>query len=703
MKQDARKIKVAILGGGGGAMAAAFELSETQALRDAYEITVYQQGWRLGGKGASGRNGKMGQRIEEHGLHMMMGFYENAFDLIRRCYAEWDTDADNPFQTWTDAFRPQNQVTLQQKSNADGHENWETWNIPTPPFPGVPGDGKSISLADLVRAMLKWLIDQHKRGKRTRGSKHRRKALTDIHKIFGSHGAGDQTDEDLGSVRRRIEACDGKLKAPLTSETKLGDELHRIAIILELGWAVLRGLISDVIPHGKTGFRQIDDLDFRAWLSKHGAPDDVTHSAPVRALYDLGFAYDGGDISKPSASAGVALYVMLNIMFRSKGAVLYKMNAGMGDTLFTPLYEVLLQRGVKFEFFRRVENLGLSEDGNLIETIVLNQQVTVKPGASNPLSPYDPIVKVPVMDRTRQLPCWPSEPKWELIEDGRAIATQLKEKGLTLENCWCDQTVGTETLKLGSAFDHVVLGISVAALRTICPQLMAAHEPFRKMVEQTGTVQTQAVQLWMNADLTGLGWKDGTTVMTGYAPSLGSWADMSQLLAMEDWPTNMQPGSVEYFCGTLADAATQNCLSIDADANVSPPVCAENIVRSGAIEWLDNWIGHVWPNTIQSNGSKFDWSKVYDPHHGAGVDRFGSQYLRANIDPSERYVLSLPGTIKYRLDAGESGFSNLFLAGDWIKTRMNSGCFEGAVGGGMRAARAISGFPKTIFGDDEFA
>jgi uncharacterized protein with NAD-binding domain and iron-sulfur cluster len=42
-------------------------------LRVQYDVTIYQRGWRLGGKDASGRNREYGQRIEEHGLHMWMG------------------------------------------------------------------------------------------------------------------------------------------------------------------------------------------------------------------------------------------------------------------------------------------------------------------------------------------------------------------------------------------------------------------------------------------------------------------------------------------------------------------------------------------------------------------------------------------------------------------------------------------------------
>jgi len=65
-----------------------------------YEVTVYQQGWRLGGKGASGRG--IAGRIEEHGLHIWMGWYENAFRQMRDCYTELTGDRD----AWQGAFAP---------------------------------------------------------------------------------------------------------------------------------------------------------------------------------------------------------------------------------------------------------------------------------------------------------------------------------------------------------------------------------------------------------------------------------------------------------------------------------------------------------------------------------------------------------------------------------------------------------------------
>src|SRR5262249_43921951 len=80
--------KIAVLGGGIGALAAVWNITNEPGWHEKYAITVYQVGWRLGGKCASGRNREIAARIEEHGLHIFLGFYENAFRLVRQCYAE---------------------------------------------------------------------------------------------------------------------------------------------------------------------------------------------------------------------------------------------------------------------------------------------------------------------------------------------------------------------------------------------------------------------------------------------------------------------------------------------------------------------------------------------------------------------------------------------------------------------------------------
>ena len=80
------KTRVAVLGSGPAAMAAVWGLLQS-AKAEQYEISIYQLGWRIGGKCATGRNAALGSRAEEHGLHIWSGMYENGFQMIRGVYA----------------------------------------------------------------------------------------------------------------------------------------------------------------------------------------------------------------------------------------------------------------------------------------------------------------------------------------------------------------------------------------------------------------------------------------------------------------------------------------------------------------------------------------------------------------------------------------------------------------------------------------
>src|SRR3569623_2136273 len=199
-------------------------------------------------------------------------------------------------------------------------------------------------------------------------------------------------------------------------------------------------MIEDGVVKPPYDYFKLDSLDFRAWLSKYGAKTVSVNSAYITGMHDLGFSLEG------QVGAGTALNGILRMCWTYKGAVMWKMQAGMGDTIFGPLYLVLKARGVKIEFFSRVDNLGLTPDGNSVATISIGQQVTLKTGE------YDPLV--PVND----LLCWPSEPRYDQLVQGEA----LKKSGEDLEDWWTAwPDAGTRVLKAGGDFDRVVLGCSV--------------------------------------------------------------------------------------------------------------------------------------------------------------------------------------------------------------------------------------------------
>ena len=114
-------------------------------------------------------------------------------------------------------------------------------------------------------------------------------------------------------------------------------------------------------------------------------------------------------------------------------------------------------------------------------------------------------------------------------------------------------------------------------------------------------------------------------------------------------------------------------------------------MREEAIAFMDGDLVDVWPMARDVDSGGFRWDTLVGPDDEVGAERFDNQYWRANVDPSDRYVLSLPGSERYRLRPDESGFENLYLAGDWTDSGLNAGCVEAATISGLQAANSILG------------
>ena len=142
----------------------------------------------------------------------------------------------------------------------------------------------------------------------------------------------------------------------------LEDELRRDAIMADLAMTALGGMLRDGVLH--RGFDPLDRDDVRTWFRRHGAHETTLTSAPIRALYDLCFAYRGGAVSWDNAdfAAGAALMTVLRIALDYPDYVVYEMRAGMGEVVIAPIYQALVQQGVKFRFFHRATRLELATD-----------------------------------------------------------------------------------------------------------------------------------------------------------------------------------------------------------------------------------------------------------------------------------------------------------------------------------------------------
>ena len=638
-------------------MTAAFWLTATPALRDRFAVTVYSRGWRLGGKGASGRNARYSQRIEEHGLHMWLGCYENAFRTMRACFCEWQPRTCSPFKAWTDAFSPQHRVTFAQQDAGPRGSEWAPWDFTMPARAGTPGDGEPLVWNDRLLALADWLGTQlHPDGYSSppaaRGWGARALALL-----------------VLGLVKLATLAA-VVLRLVIAGATAIVLAIRRIrpvsrySIVADLGLTAIIGVARDILPFGRPGFDRINRFDFREWLALHGALRVTIECAPVRAFYDLGFAYPGGDSSaflNGRGACGAGLRFLLEWGLSYKGAPLWKMNAGMGDVVFTPLYQVLRARGVDFRFFHDVRDVSVGEDGRRVESIVAYRQAELR------AEPYAPLVVAAGLD------AWPSEPQWDQLVDGDVLATS----GVDFES-WTEQPYGTATTLLaGRDFDLVVLAFPPEMIRRVAPSLSSHSAAWKDMIDHAASVATQAFQLWLRPPLPDLGWSEGPTVLSAYASPYDTWADMTHLIAREGWTGGDVPATIAYFCGALPN---------EGPGAPAPGEPGANAAERNAQRWLLNHAAFMWPLKFRQ-GMK------------PAPDVVVSSYFRANTDPSERYVQTLPGSVRYRLAPGSRIYDNLYLAGDWTTTRYSSGSVESAVESGMLAARAIGGEPAQIYGD----
>jgi uncharacterized protein with NAD-binding domain and iron-sulfur cluster len=717
------KLRVAILGGGVGALSAAFALTEIDPPGEKYDITVYQLGWRLGGKIANGRNALYGHRIEEHGLHIWAGFYENAFTIMRRVFKALNRPPGTPLATIADAFERQNQVAFADLDNGQWLP-WPFWFQPDPDpsvFPGRDNLWDPVrvmpTLAILVQRVIAYIYYNHDNYAAAWTGDQQAETegffaglVPELRTIFagisspapdGGHPLlatarilGEQLVSDVDETRDHAAAG---IVAVLDAYRALAEnqfgagaattKLRRAFILGNIYCRVTLGILKNDCL--KNGLQVIDQFDLRDFLTGDAPLGIAVNNAIINGGYDYLFSYAGGSRARPRLSACTAVQGFFRLI-SYQGAFFFKATAGMGDTVAAPIYQLLKQRGVAFNFFHQVVKIRPGDDGISVGSIDILKQAALRPG----IAEYAPLIPV------NGIQCWPSTPLWDQIEKGDALAAAQTN----FENCHGPQPPAEPIrLQVGEDFDHVILGISLGALNDICqPIITDATNPRRAqawadMVNNLSTVRTQAFQIWVDRNVPELGGSfvapiigpvlhPGETahveamgpIVTAGEPPFDTYSDMSHLLPAEPWPVGAAPASIAYFCSVMDDGAP----------NDQP--AANDAAKANAVGWMTSWLGALWSNI--GNGDDFQWNMLHSPNQKIGAARFDDQYWRANIGPSDRYVLSLPGSLQYRLTPDQSGYANLYLAGDWTKVaEINAGCVEVAAMSGLAAAAALSG------------
>lgn len=705
------------MGGGPAALSAAFQLTQNEP--GAYEITIFEMSFRLGGKTASGR-GEAG-RIEEHGLHILFGCYHDLFRMLLVCYDELRRErlasADqHRFQQLSDAIRPHHFGVIGDDRGA----SWQPLYLQFPSNRGIPGDPPLPALWDLWMVFLQviWLI--------VFGGA----SLARLQQVFAPL-LGYKTSwrpEDFARAAKRASprtlgggiASRAVLKALISlldNRTRLGG----LAFVLARWWhrrmhalrglaflpflaraystidfllALFRGLSLHRVTTQPGGFERIDDYDLRTWLHRHGATRETLASPWLRVIYDAAFSYPRGGLppegtkKRPPGlpadgyfeliAAGAALRALMLMCVTYKGAYYNKMQAGMGDVIHTPLYLVLEHRGVKFEFFHRLVDVVPARDGSAVIDELCFEHLPEP-------QPYQPLVSV------EGLLCWPAAAKLHALrEANHAWARECESYAPSAP------AHGTRTLRRGTpdGFDVALLGIPVACLPHACPSLLEAEavrvdapSPSLRDQAQIDVVQTIALQLWLKPDLPGLGWTRPSPLLSLFFDPLNTWCDMSHLLPHEAWSGGTKPGSVAYFCGALEHRHPfPEPARLAQAAAVRSQVDAQ--CRGAARTLLDRQLVQLWPRGAAATG--FDYGLLIDPKNGKGHQRLEAQYLRANCEPHALCTLALPKKTRFRMKPDGTGYENLFVTGDWIENDVHVACVEGAVHAGILSAREIA-------------
>lgn len=673
--------RVVILGGGMAGLTTAWELSSGPWRDELESITVYQRGWRLGGKGASSR-GEYG-RIEEHGLHVLLGYYDATFRVLREVYAELDrgtTDPTCPIRTWRDAFVPSGDVGLVDVHGPSGPEPFVTRFSGDDRLPGEPGaEERPLRPLDVALRALRLLADFH--AVAVTGGEPAEVYLSTsplprggpavdpaavvragafvalaastvvVERAAATFGTRELTPSVVGPMGEMLLAVRDQLR----SAVRGSPGAWRTWELADLVSTTLLGMLADGLLSGR-GFDRIDHLDYREWLASHGAAPTTLDSPIVRGMYDLALAYEEGDRSRPRFAAGLGLQLASRMLFDSKGAIFWRMEGGMGEVVFAPLYQALVRRGVQFRFFRRLEHLHLSPDARRVVSVRLARQAGLSAGRAA----YEPL------ERHQGLPCWPAGPLTDQL-DG--------DPGPGLETLPSHPAPGRgdEVLEAGRDFDVAVLAVSLGMVPHVGAELVEKLPAWDAMCREVATVATMAAQLWLDVPESDLGWRgpEGVT-LSGLGETFDTWASMRHLLRREGWP-EPGPRSLAYFCGAMPD--------------VPDAAAGERHVRETLARFLDTEVSTLWPAAVDGTG--FRWDLLRDEEGREGAVRLAAQHVRANLDPSDRYVQSLPGSGRYRIAPGATGVDNLAVAGDWTACGLDAGCLEAAVRSGVLAARAV--------------
>ena len=200
---------------------------------------------------------------------------------------------------------------------------------PDPPSPGIATTGqlvRDVTLLALVGALEVAVTGQ---------------ALTNV--------AAVPDDRLAATVRTSIDAVVDRLRLEIRDRLRDDHAARRIWHFVDLAGATLRGIIADELLTTPEGFAAIDDWDYRDWIAHHGASPETLDSPLVRGRVRPRVRIRARRRRPASLRRREPVCSLsAKMFFDYRGAIFWKMTAGMGEVVFAPLYQALRARGVRF-------------------------------------------------------------------------------------------------------------------------------------------------------------------------------------------------------------------------------------------------------------------------------------------------------------------------------------------------------------------
>ena len=243
------------------------------------------------------------------------------------------------------------------------------------------------------------------------------------------------------------------------------------------------------------------------------------------------------------------------------------MRAGFGDTVFVPLYLVLRDRGVRFEFFHRAERLDLAADHHRVETVRLARQADLKaelpdraPGVPEPLG--GPSVSAADRRQRAALLARPAPLRTDRRRAGRRAAAPRDRSGIGVDRLagpGRGRAAASERRPAGRGdLDEVILASSLGPLGSLTAHWPEVPHP-ASLARHAGQPADRAdpgVAALAPPDPAGVGplraAADATLRAAVQLP--GRDGRRAPLRGLAAGARVVVPQSLTYFCGVLPDA-----------------------------------------------------------------------------------------------------------------------------------------------------